>query len=248
MAKQSIIARFINLFRASANDALDQLEDPEKILNQQMRDFAANVEKAQSAVASTIGNLRMMEKDQETQLAEYQTITEKATSAMARSQKATKDGDLKTAGEMKALAHTLLSKQVDIETEIKSRNVDIINQTGNADKMKASLVTLKAEQVKVERRKNDLITRSRMAESTKSVNEAMGLANGSSPLTSMGRIEAKIRKQEAEAMGHQELAFDTAVGQMGVLDSLDASDEVERRMAALVSGEGIASPLSITKE
>ena len=51
------------LVRANVNALLDQAEDPEKMLDQLVRDFTNNIAEAEEAVAQTIGNLRLMEDD-----------------------------------------------------------------------------------------------------------------------------------------------------------------------------------------
>lgn len=68
--KQSILGRVAQLTRANINAILDRAEDPEKMLNQLVRDYTASIAEARDAVAQTIGNLRLAEKDYEADLAE----------------------------------------------------------------------------------------------------------------------------------------------------------------------------------
>ena len=63
MSKQSIFGRIAQLTRANINALIDQAEDPQKMLDQMVRDYTENIREAESAVAQTIGNLRMMEED-----------------------------------------------------------------------------------------------------------------------------------------------------------------------------------------
>ena len=63
MAKQSILGRVSALLRANINALLDQAEDPQLMLDQLFRDYTNNIAEAESAVAQTIGNLRLMEQD-----------------------------------------------------------------------------------------------------------------------------------------------------------------------------------------
>src|SRR5688500_9033435 len=60
---QSILGRMAQLVRANVNAMLDQAEDPEKMLDQLIRDFTSNIEEAEEAVALTVGNLRLLEDD-----------------------------------------------------------------------------------------------------------------------------------------------------------------------------------------
>ena len=59
----SILGRIGQLVRANVNALLDQAEDPEKMLDQLIRDFTENIREAEEAVAQTIGNLRLLEDD-----------------------------------------------------------------------------------------------------------------------------------------------------------------------------------------
>ena len=63
MAQTSILGRIGQLVRANVNAMLDQAEDPEKMLDQLIRDFTNNIAEAEEAVAQTVGNLRLLEDD-----------------------------------------------------------------------------------------------------------------------------------------------------------------------------------------
>ena len=63
MAKQSILGRISQLVRANINALIDQAEDPQLMLDQLVRDYTNSIAEAESAVAQTIGNLRLMEQD-----------------------------------------------------------------------------------------------------------------------------------------------------------------------------------------
>src|SRR3970282_2300446 len=63
MAQTSILGRIGQLVRANINAILDSAEDPEKMLDQLVRDFTNNIAEAEEAVAQTIGNLRLVEDD-----------------------------------------------------------------------------------------------------------------------------------------------------------------------------------------
>jgi len=61
--KQNIFGRVAQLAKADLNALLDYAEDPQKMLDQMVRDYSENIREAESAVATTIGNLRMTEED-----------------------------------------------------------------------------------------------------------------------------------------------------------------------------------------
>src|SRR5512135_2136626 len=63
MAQSSILGRVSQLVRANLNSLIDGAEDPQKMLDQLVRDFTDNIREAEEAVAQTIGNLRLLEED-----------------------------------------------------------------------------------------------------------------------------------------------------------------------------------------
>jgi phage shock protein A len=63
MAQTTILGRIGQLVRANINAMLDGAEDPERMLDQLVRDFTNNIAEAEEAVAQTVGNLRLLEDD-----------------------------------------------------------------------------------------------------------------------------------------------------------------------------------------
>jgi phage shock protein A len=57
--KQSIFARVAQLARANINALLVSAEEPQKMPDQMVRDYSANIREAEAAIAQTIGNVRM---------------------------------------------------------------------------------------------------------------------------------------------------------------------------------------------
>src|SRR5438477_12645762 len=84
MPQQTILGRIGQLVRANVNAMLDQAEDPEKMLDQLVRDYTNNISEAEDAVAQTIGNLRTMEADQKEAQGAAQEWGDKAAAASSR--------------------------------------------------------------------------------------------------------------------------------------------------------------------
>ena len=61
--KQTILGRMTQLAKANINALLDRAEDPQKMLDQMVRDYTNSIAEAQDAVAVTVGNLRLAEAD-----------------------------------------------------------------------------------------------------------------------------------------------------------------------------------------
>ena len=63
--KQTILGRIAQLAKANINALLDKAEDPQKMIDQLVRDYTNSIVEAENAIAQTLGNLRMAEKDYE---------------------------------------------------------------------------------------------------------------------------------------------------------------------------------------
>ena len=55
--KQTILGRISQLAKANINALLDRAEDPQKMLDQLIRDYTNSIAEAETAVAQTVGNL-----------------------------------------------------------------------------------------------------------------------------------------------------------------------------------------------
>lgn len=56
----SILTRLIRLFKSSANDALDAVEDPGALARQMVRELASEVARTEEAVAAVLGEYRVL--------------------------------------------------------------------------------------------------------------------------------------------------------------------------------------------
>src|SRR6478735_4852873 len=85
MTKQSIFGRISTLVRANINSLLDSAEDPQKMIDQLVRDYTNSIADAESAIAETIGNLRLPEREArgaEPQIAAQTEIVDKLKSGL----------------------------------------------------------------------------------------------------------------------------------------------------------------------
>src|SRR4051812_43489999 len=114
---QSILGRIGQLLRANVNALIDQAEDPEKMLDQLVRDYSNNIAEAEQATAQVVGNLRMLEDDQREAL---EAVDEWGRKALAASQKADQlraSGQTAEGDRFDELAKIALRKQVSYEQQ-----------------------------------------------------------------------------------------------------------------------------------
>ncbi|TYC97479.1 PspA/IM30 family protein [Arthrobacter echini] len=243
MMKQSIFGRITQLTRANINSLLDQAEDPQKMLDQMVRDYTNSIAEAESAVAQTIGNLRMMQEDYNEDLENSRSWGNKALAASRKADEYRTSGNTADAQKFDNLAKVAIQRQMSAENEAKGAEPTIASQTEIVDKLKDGLNQMKGKLGELTVKRDQLIARSRTAQAQQQVHDAVKSIDFMDPTSEVGRFEEKIRREEAKVRGQQELASSSLDSQFESLEDLGEQTEIEARLAALKSGAGSQSAL-----
>ncbi|MFD7614503.1 PspA/IM30 family protein [Streptomyces sp. NPDC059828] len=233
MTKQTILGRVGQLAKANINALLDQAEDPQKMLDQLIRDYTNNIAEAEQAVASTIGNLRLMEQDHRE---DVEAAGEWGGKALAASRKA---DELRTSGQgaeadtFDNLAKVALQRQLQSEREARTAEPTIAAQTEVVDKLKEGLSQMRAKLGELKAKRDELVARSKSAQAQNQMMDAVKNIDVLDPTSELSRFEDKVRREEAKAVGKQELAASSLDAQFEQLDALGDGAEIEARLAAL---------------
>jgi len=241
MAKQSIFGRISTLVKANVNALIDQAEDPQKMLDQLVRDFTNNIADAESAIAETIGNLRLLERDH---AEDVKAATEWGNKAIAASRKADElrsAGNTADADKFDNLAKIALQRQIGEENEAAAIAPSIAAQTEVVDKLKDGLNGMKQKLEQLKSKRSELLARAKTAEAQNKVHDAVKSIDVMDPTSDLGRFEDKVRRQEALAAGKAEIAASSLDAQFNELEDVGELTEVEARLAALKTG-GTAAP------
>ena len=235
MTKQSIFGRISTLVRANINSLLDSAEDPQKMIDQLVRDYTNSIADAESAIAETIGNLRLLERDHEE---DVQAATEWGNKALAASRKADemRATNSTDADKFDNLAKIALQRQISAEREATGAEPQIAAQTEIVDKLKSGLNGMKDKLGELKNKRSELLARAKVAEAQTKVQDAVGSINVLDPTSELGRFEDKVRRQEALAQGKIELAASSLDAQFESLEDLGELTEVEARLAELKAG------------
>ena len=202
--KQTILGRISQLAKANINSILDRAEDPEKMLDQLVRDYTNSIAEAEEAVAQTIANVRMAEADLKSDEDAAQEWGRKAGAASRKAEELRAGGD--TAG---------AEKNVTVE------------------KLKEGLVSMKTKLGELKSKRGTLVARARSVEAQGKVNEAMRSIDVMDPTSDLGRFEDKITREEALVAGRAEAQATSLEDQFDQLDDHGDDAEVEARLAAL---------------
>ena len=233
MAKVTIFSRIGKLISANANAMIDAAEDPAKMIDQMIRDYTNNIREAEGAVAQTIGNLRLLEKDH---AEDIKTAQEWGTKALAASNKADEfraAGDTANADKFDNLAKIALNKQMIAEKAAQVAEPQIASQTQVVNQLKDGLEKMRTKLEEVKAKRDELDARAKTAAAQSQVNDALKAFDVLDPTSEMSRFEEKIRREEARVAGQQELAASSLDAQFNTLEQMGRDAELEDRLAAL---------------
>ena len=244
MAKQSILGRIAQMAKANINALLDSAEDPQVMLDQMVRDYTSSIAEAESAVAQTIGNLRLIEQDHAEDVAAASDWGRKALAASAKADELRAGGNAGDADKFDNLAKVALGKQLASEKEAKDAEPTISSQTEVVEKLKQGLDSMRSKLSELTSKRDELIARAKTAQAQTQVYESLKSIDILDPTSEISRFEDKIRREEAKVLGQQELAASSLDAQFESLEDLDKQTEIEARLAQLKLGSG-GSPSAI---
>ncbi|MFE7464705.1 PspA/IM30 family protein [Streptomyces sp. NPDC057499] len=236
MSKQTVLGRVTQLAKANINALLDQAEDPQKMLDQLVRDYTANIAEAEQAIASTIGNLRLMEQDHREDVEAAREWGGKALAASRKADELRAAGSAAEADRFDALAKVALGRQLRSEQEAKAAEPTIAAQTEVVDRLKSGLDRMKEKLAELRAKRDELVARAKSAEAQNRMLDAVRSVDLLDPAGEIGRFEDKVRREEARAAGKRELAASSLDAQFEQLDALGDRAEIEARLAALKTG------------
>ncbi|MCX5228430.1 PspA/IM30 family protein [Streptomyces sp. NPDC006553] len=235
MSKQTVLGRVTQLAKANINALLDQAEDPQKMLDQLIRDYSSNIAEAEEAVAATIGNLRLMEQDHQEDVEAAKEWGGKALAASRKGDQLRSGGQASEADRFDNLAKVALGRQLQSEKEARTAEPTIAAQTEVVSKLRTGLDQMKSKLGELQAKRDELVARAKSAQAQNTMMDAVKNIDVLDPTSELSRFEDKVRREEARAMGKQELAASSLDAQFEQLDALGDSAEIEARLAALKS-------------
>lgn len=233
MSQNSILGRIRQLARANINSMLDRAEDPQKMLDQMIRDYTNNISEAEGAIAQTIGNLRMLEEDSQEAERVSQEWGEKAAAASRQADELRAQGNLAEAEKFDNLARVGLERQLESERTVKDLEPTIAGQTEIVDKLKSGLDAMKGKLGDLGRKRDELASRAKVVKAQSTVQDSIKSINLLDPTSEVSQYEEKIRREEAKVRGQAELAESSLDAQFEALQDRGNDAEVEARLAKL---------------
>ena len=201
--------RISTIFKSNVNAALDQAEDPEKMLNQITSEMQQQLVEVKQQVANAIAQEKRLQKDYETEQEQAGSWEQKATIALQR-----ENEDLAREALARRNEHANIAAGY-LEQWDKQKQAVVI--------LKDNLRTLERKIEEAARKKNLLIARQKRAKAQKTIHETMAGMKDNSAFATFDRMEEKVGDMEARA---------DAASEMSEL----SRDPLEEEFAALGTG------------
>jgi phage shock protein A len=233
MAQTTILGRIGQLLRANVNSLLDHAEDPEKMLDQMVRDFTNNMSDAEDAVAQTIGNLRMAQDDCKEASEAAADWGAKAAAASKKADELRAEGKTSDADRFDSLAKLALGRQISFENQVKTFQTQIDQQSALVDQLKDGLNKMRVRRDELVQKRDELVARAKMAQAQTEVQTTLKNASVMDPTSELSHYEEKVRRQEALAKGMAEVNASAIDEQFAALQGDEDAAEVDARLAAL---------------
>jgi phage shock protein A len=222
-----ILDRMSRLIRANVNDLIDRAEDPEKMLNELLREMDTNIRDARVQVANMIAQ----EKEIESDLQE----------AQRDSREWNRRAELAVQSGKDDLAREALRRKRDADSIATVYAHQLITQQETVGKLRQQLTVLEAKYQEAESKRSILIARHRATQAQRQVTETLSSLPGLDSHSELSRMERRIRSEEARTAALGEMQTTNLDYQFA---ELDRDDQVENELAALkarVSGDDMMS-------
>lgn len=211
-----ILDRISTILRANINDMLDKAEDPEKMLEQILRDMESQIGEARGAVATMIAQEKELKADMEENDRLASEWGRKAELAITRDQD--------------DLAREALKRKNQYATNADTYRAQWTSQVEMVTKLKGQLRQLESKYQTSLSQKDVLIARRRRAQAQAQVSKTISGLPKVDAAAELDRMERKIRGEEARAAALEELGTDSLESQFA---DLEADAGVEDELAAL---------------
>lgn len=225
-----ILTRFKDIMAANFNALLDKAEDPEKMIDQYLRNLESDFAKVKAETASIMAEEKSAKRKLDECSEEIAKMTEYAKKAVA----AGNDDD----------ARRFLTKKNELTEKqaVLAKNYELAQ--ANSEKMKQMHNKLENDISAMKSKRDMLKAKVKVAETQKKINEmGSGIESAGNNAAAFERMEDKVNKMldEAEAVGelNKSSAGDSIEDLAGKYDSTGTSAKVDDELAALKAEMGL---------
>jgi phage shock protein A len=221
-SQMGILERISTLIKANINELLDKAEDPEKMLNQLIRDMEEGYREAREQVINSMADQKRLEKKYLANLNLAKEWEHKAEVAVQSS-----DEDL---------ARKALKRAQDYEELSNDLKLALDKQEDSVANLRVQLVALRAKIEEAKQKRGVLVARHRRLEAEEKIREsASGLKATDEAFAAFQRMEDRIELEEMRMEAVAELAEldEEAEAVEARLAQEEAELQIEERLSAL---------------
>ena len=225
----SMLQRFKDIMSSNINSLLDKAEDPEKMIDQMIRNLQSDLGKVKSETATVMAEEARLNR----QLTELKAEEEKMITYAKKALQAGSDDDAKLFLEKK---NSIQNKASEVETRLISARQNSQNMKAMHDKLSSQVADLNA-------RKNDIKAKIQQAKLQEKMNTMTSSVTGAASISKFDEIEEKANAMLDKANAMQEL---NQVNDGGIDDLMskydsatDSTSSVDDELAALKDSLGL---------
>ena len=225
----SMLQRFKDIMSSNINALLDKAEDPEKMIDQMIRNLQSDLGKVKSETATVMAEEARLNR----QLTDLKAEEEKMITYAKKALQAGSDDDAKLFLEKK---NSIQNKASEVETRL-------ISARQNSQNMKAMHDKLSSQVADLNTRKNDIKAKIQQAKLQEKMNTMTSSVTGAASISKFDEIEEKANAMLDKANAMQEL---NQVNDGGIDDLMakydsttDNTSSVDDELAALKDSLGL---------
>lgn len=218
----NILDRVTSILRANINDALDQAENPEALLNQIIRDMEDALRRADSDIAEQIAQQKLIHAD----------LDNAKTNADAWNQKAS----LAVSKGADDLARQALARANDYTDQVTVYQKQLDAQTDAVGELKAKRDALQDKYEQAVRNRDTLISRAKRAQAQQRISAAASKISTVDYSSDLEHMERRITEMEARADAQTEVA-ESHTSLDDKFHELQSDDRIEQQLAALKAAQ-----------
>jgi phage shock protein A len=218
--QMGILSRFKDIMASNINALLDKAEDPEKLIDQYMRNFNSDLGKVKAETASVMAEEKRLKRAWDESKAEIDKMQSYAIKAV----EAGNDEDARKFLEKKA---TLTTRAAELETQYNLAAVNAANMKQMHDKLVADINELETRRAQLKSKMAAAKTQERLNKIGSSVTGA------NNTLSAFGRMEEKVNKALDEAVSMAELNTAAKDDIKDLAAKYESKSNVDDELAAL---------------
>jgi phage shock protein A len=211
-----IFDRLNRVIRANVNDMIDKAEDPEKVLEQSLRDMGDDLVRMRQAVAQAIASQKRTEQQYEKNQIEASKWQDRAQLAL-------------TKGEEDLAREALMKKKTYAETAA-TLKAQLDSQSQQVSSLRKNLAALEGKISEAKTKKDMLKARLSAAKANQQLQNTISNISTSSATSAFERMEDKVLQMEAVSQSAGELA---GMGEEVKWASLEAGTDIEDELATM---------------